>query len=171
MLLAVALLLLLVGIGLVLAARWLRRRTQLPAGSLLASDAGAEPGRLLVSSRYQLQGRPDYLIRQGRQVIPVELKPGQARAYPSAIMQLMAYCLLVEEHDGRPGHGLLVTRDGAQSIAYTDARRANLLTVLAAMRAAPLVPARNHQQAARCRACRFAPICSEALDATGHDPE
>ena len=170
MLHAVALVLLLVGFGLMLAARWLRQRTRLPAGSLLASDAGTEPGRLLVSSRYGLQGRPDYLIRQGRQVIPVELKPGQAQAYPSAIMQLMAYCLLVEEHHGRPSHGLLVPRDGAQPIAYTDARRAELLAMLATMRAAPLVPPRDHQQAARCRACRFAPICSEALAAPGHDP-
>jgi CRISPR-associated exonuclease Cas4 len=140
------------------------------AGQRCRRRAGA-PGRLLVSTRYGLQGRADYLLRQGRQVVPVELKPSQARAHPSAIMQLMAYCLLVEEHYGRPRYGLLVTRGGAESVAYTDARRADLRAVLAAMRSAPLVPARNHQQTARCRACRFAPICSEALAATGHDPE
>ena len=156
--------LLLLGLAFLLLAFWLRRRMRLPSGLILSSDAGAQPGRLLSSERYGLHGRPDYLIRQGRQVIPVELKPGQDRPYPSAIMQLMAYCLLVEEHYGRPDHGLLLLRSGAHRIAYTDARRAELLATLAAMRDAPPVPHRNHQQPARCRACTFAPVCTQALD-------
>ena len=159
-----AALLLLLGLILLLAATWLRRRTHLPAGRILAGDAGAEPGLLLRAERYGLHGRPDYLIRRDGHVIPVELKPGQARPYPSAIMQLMAYCLLVEEHYGRPPYGLLVLRDRAEPVAYTDARRAELLATLAAMRAAPAIPARNHDQPARCHACAFAPVCSHALD-------
>ncbi len=79
-------------------------------------------------------------------------------------MQLMAYCLPVEEHYGRPPYGLLVLRDRAEPVAYTDARRTELLATLAAMRAAPAIPSRNHDQPARCRACAFAPICTQALD-------
>lgn len=156
--------LLLLGLLLLLAARWLQQRSRLPPGRLLASDAGTQPGLLLTSSDHGLAGRPDYLIHQGRHVVPVELKPGQARVYPSAVMQLMAYCLLVEEHYGRPPHGLLVLRDRATPVAYSDARRAALLATLAAMRAAPAMPDRNHTQPARCRACAFAPVCSQALD-------
>jgi CRISPR-associated exonuclease Cas4 len=154
---------LIVGLGLLLLALWLRRRTRLPAGRVFAGDAGARPGKLLSSERHGLHGRPDYLIRRGRQVIPVELKPGHDRPHDSAVMQLMAYCLLVEEHYGRPEYGVLVLREGARPVAYTDARRAELLETLAAMRAAPAVPPRGHAQPGRCRACAFAPVCSEAL--------
>lgn len=155
--------LLVAGLALLLLAGWLRRRSRLPAGRILGSDAGAQPGPLLVSTRHRLHGRPDYLLRRGRQVIPVELKPAQARPYPSAVMQLMAYCLLVEERYGRPPYGLLVLRNRVETVPYDDARRAELLATLAAMRGAPAVPHRNHQQPARCRACAFAPLCAEAL--------
>ena len=155
--------LLLVGLALLLFALWLRRRARLPSGRVLTSDAGAQPGTLLASERHGLHGRPDYLIRRGRQVIPVELKPGHDRPHNSAVMQLMAYCLLVEERYGRPDYGLLVLRDGARTIPYTDTQRAALLNTLAAMRVAPTVPQRGHDQPGRCRACAFAPLCSEAL--------
>jgi CRISPR/Cas system-associated exonuclease Cas4 (RecB family) len=158
------LVLLLLGLALLLAAAWLRRRSRLPAGAILTADTGAEPGRLLRSPRHRLYGRPDYLIRRGRRVVPVELKPSHRQPYDSAIMQLMAYCLLVEETYGRPDHGLLVLRDRAVPIAYTDERRAALLDLLAAVRAAPPVPPRSHDQPGRCRACAFAPVCTEALD-------
>lgn len=153
------------GLALLLLAGWFRRRSRLPAGRILASDAGPQPGPLLVSPRHRLHGRPDYLLRRGRQVIPVELKPTQDAPYPSALLQLAAYCLLVEERYGRPSHGLLVLRDRVETVPYDDVRRAELLATLAAMRAAPAVPHRSHGQPARCRACAFAPLCAEALAA------
>jgi CRISPR-associated exonuclease Cas4 len=157
------LLLLALGLLLLLLAFRLRRRSGLPAGAVLASDAGSRPGMLLRSTRYGLHGRPDYLLRRHGQVIPVELKPSHDYAYPPAVMQLMAYCLLVEEHYGRPSHGLLILRDGAHEIVYSDARRAELLAVLDELRAAPAVPPRNHAQPGRCRGCAFAPVCTESL--------
>ena len=162
---ALAVGLLLLGVGLALAAGWLWRRTRLPVGLALDSDAGARPGRLLRSGRHGLEGRPDYLIRQGRSVIPVEVKPSHRRVYRSAALQLTAYCLLVEEHYGRPPHGILLLRDHAEIVPYTDEMRAELLATLEVMRAAPLVPPRDHRQPARCRACSLAPLCSEALEA------
>lgn len=156
-------LLLVAGLVLILIAGWLWRRSRLPVGRILTSDAGARPGRLLESERHGLHGRPDYLIRRGRQIIPVEVKPSQTRVYPSAVMQLMAYCLLVEEHHGRPRHGMLVLADRSETIPYTDARRAELLALLDAMRATPSLPPRNHDHPGRCRACAFARVCSETL--------
>lgn len=151
------------GLALLWLAVYLRRRSGLPVGSMLGHDTADAPGPWLVCQEYQLHGRPDYLLRQGHEVIPVELKPSQQRAQPSAIIQLLAYCLLVEEHYGRPSHGLLILQTGPVRIDYTDARRAELLAILAEMRAAPTIPGRNHHQAARCRACRLAPVCREAL--------
>ena len=158
-----AIALLAVGLALLVLGRRLRRRARLPAGRILGTDAGAQPGPLLVSRRHGLNGRPDYLLRRGGEVIPVELKPSHDRLHPSAVMQLMAYCLLVEEQFGRPSHGLLVLRDGVERVPYTDARRAALLATLSAMRAAPAVPPRSHHQPARCRACAFAPLCAQSL--------
>ena len=56
----------------------------------------AEP---LYASGANLAGKPDYLVRRWRYVLPVEVKSGPAPAEPyrSHVLQLAAYCLLVEE--------------------------------------------------------------------------
>ena len=55
----------------------------------------------LISARYGLSGRPDYLVRVDSGVAPVELKSGKSprsgRPYDGHLFQLLAYCLLVED--------------------------------------------------------------------------
>ena len=62
-----ALALLLLAVLLWLAARWLRRRSGLPAGQVIYSDTGAwqRNDRTLSAPAYQLIGKPDYLVRRG----------------------------------------------------------------------------------------------------------
>ena len=82
----------------------------------------------MFSRSFHLSGRPDYLVQQGRDLIPVEVKSGRAPRdgpYSSHILQLAAYCLLVEEaYDRRPPYGLLLYADAADQtyeIDYTSA--------------------------------------------------
>jgi CRISPR-associated exonuclease Cas4 len=125
----------------------------------------------LYSTRYHLAGRPDHVIRQGQYNIPVEVKTGRTPEYPypNQVMQLIAYCALVEEHYGvRPPHGILLFEEtGTQFvIEFTPEREQQLYDVLADMRTcffASDVP-RNHDNPRRCAACGFRDICTERLD-------
>jgi CRISPR-associated exonuclease Cas4 len=82
------------------------------------------------------------------------------------MLQLAAYCLLVEEHTGqRPRHGLLRYRETTFRIPYNRRLRARLLATLEQMRsdaACASVP-RTHADATRCRLCGLRPYCDESL--------
>src|SRR5687768_16891531 len=114
-------------------------RTGLPEGELLYSDTGFPIGKIsritrsevgekqekpLVSKRYGLIGRPDYLVKTKEGVIPVEAKsaklPPSGRPFDSHIMQLAAYCLLVEDVLGANApYGIIRYRDSEVQVHYT----------------------------------------------------
>lgn len=82
------------------AARSIRGKNGIPQGEVVYSDLD-RPGRTLFSKRYGIAGKPDYIIKDaaGNCHIPVEVKSGQAkRPYGNHVLQLAAYCLLVEEN-------------------------------------------------------------------------
>jgi CRISPR-associated exonuclease Cas4 len=163
------LVLLVAGAGLL----WVARRQQaalgLPAGEIVAIDD--LPHRRLAHALYDpaedLAGRPDLLLQQGRRWIPVEAKsiPAPRPPYPSHVMQLAAYCLLIDAVYGeRPPWGILRYADRALRIDYTPALETRLRQVLADMRAdRSAAPDRSHESAARCRACGVRAACDRAL--------
>jgi CRISPR-associated exonuclease Cas4 len=128
--------------------------------------------RPLFSRVYLLTGRPDYLMQVGRDLIPVEVKSGHAPPegpYTAHILQLAAYCLLVEEtYERRPPHGVILyaaEADQAFEIDYTSALEEELLAILDEMRQA-LVEGdapRDHDHVARCRACNYRGGCDQSL--------
>lgn len=137
LLLVVMLLFALAGALLWLWARRLRQRAGLPAGGVRYADAGDTRVPLLRSDRYGLQGRPDYVVQDGRHYIPVEVKSGDAPAVPydSHRLQLAAYCLLVEEATGKaPPHGVIRYDDRAVRVPYDAALRGELLATIEEMR-------------------------------------
>jgi len=167
---ALILLLLLVGAVLLWLARRLRARSGLPAGRVVAADVGPwrRLDRPLFSRRHGLTGRPDYVVADGADLIPVEVKSARAPARPHAshVLQLAAYCLLVAETSGRrPPYGILRYADRTFQIPYTQELEERLLEVLEAMRedlAAGDAP-RRHQDPRRCAACGYREVCEEAL--------
>jgi CRISPR-associated exonuclease Cas4 len=146
-----------------------RIKAGLPAGRIVYADtrrwARCEP---LYSTQYRLAGKPDYVLRQGRTLIPIEVKPGRdaSQPYPADVMQLMAYCLLVEESTGQPpSHGLLRYRERTFRIPYDPRGRQALLDTLRDMRQARTaadVP-RSHHDAGRCRFCGQREACGASL--------
>jgi CRISPR-associated exonuclease Cas4 len=151
-------------------ARGLQRRTGLPRARVRLDDAGQARvlERPLVSHRYQLTGRPDYLLEHQGKLIPVELKPTRSSRtpYESDILQLAAYCLLTEEHYGeRPPFGILRYRDDGWEIPYDDRVRDRLLGALVAMTEAEQAgyATRSHNQPARCKRCSQRDYCDESL--------
>lgn len=165
---------LVIGLTLLWLARQRRAATGLPAGRLVYADTTRwRPVEgPLFSRAHRLTGRPDYLVRRGRDTIPVEVKSGRAPSdgpYPSHALQLAAYCLLVEEaYERRPPHGIILYADDADQafeIDYTPGLEEELLFTLDDMRCAlreDNAP-RQHDDAARCQACGYRSHCHQAL--------
>lgn len=147
-----------------------RRETGLPEGEVVYADTeGWEECRPLYAPRWRLAGKPDYLVRVGGHAIPVEVKPGRRaeRPYEGDVLQLAAYCLLVEECEGRPPpHGLLRYRDRTFRIPYDAALRGRLTSVMDEMRRGLRSDAlpRSHEDPVRCRYCGHRAICDARLD-------
>jgi len=172
---------------LLLVASWLllrragtqQKQAGLPKGRVVYTDTGAwdrveAPLFCMVSSsnrsrRHLLTGKPDYLVEQNGHLIPVEVKPNRSSSQPydSDVLQLAAYCLLVEETYGqRPEHGLIRYQNQTFAVDYIPRLREMLLDTLDAMRrdAVARDVDRSHQQAGRCRACGFRADCAQSLD-------
>ena len=161
---------------LILTAAWLVRRyassraaTLGLAGELVYSDE-EDRGELLVSETHGLVGRPDYIRRESGELIPVERKSRQvtsAGPYDGEILQLAAYCLLVEERFGvTVRYGQLQYANRSVDIEFDPGLRAKLLSTIESIAAAMARNedvARSHNQAARCRACGFRKSCDQSL--------
>ena len=162
--------LLLFGLIFFFLARRQRKQTGLPEGRVVYTDTGGW-GRLerpLFSRARQLTGKPDYLIEENGEYIPVEVKSSRApgRPYDSHIYQLAAYCMLVEDNYGvRPGHGLIRYADRTFAVDYTPKLEAELNSLLTAMRVESLARTldRSHEIPARCRSCGYRPVCGQSL--------
>lgn len=168
-LLAVVLLAALAALLLWALARAGRRRSGLPHGEIVYGDTGEwMAAESLFAPRYRLTGKPDYLVRNADGLVPVEVKPGRraAEPYQADILQLAAYCLLVQEARGqRPPYGLLRYEGRTFRIPYDAALESALLRTLDDMRAAAQssdVP-RSHADPVRCRYCGLREDCHQSL--------
>jgi len=163
--------LLLVGILALMWSRRARRATGLPGGKVIYADTShwQRAERPLFSGQHQLTGKPDYLVREGRALIPVEVKSSRAPSDgPRAghVLQLAAYDLLVEESEGvRPAYGIVKYADEAFRVDNTAELRRTLLSTLDAMRRdlGRGKSHRSHEDAARCRRCGVRAACDERL--------
>jgi CRISPR-associated exonuclease Cas4 len=170
---------LLLPIFIMLVGFWLLRRgrhayeeTGLPPGDMIYSDTGAwqKVEKSLLNRQYGLVGKPDYLVQiteKGRAfTIPVEVKSAKRPPSPHAghILQLGAYCLLVEEAYRRtPPYGLLHYADATLRIEFTAALRREVLAAAEAIRRD--LQARNvkrsHHEQSRCRFCGYQHGCGD----------
>lgn len=170
MFIALALLALFFALLLWLMSRRLHKASGLPAGRVIYSDAGAwqRNEQALFSRAHQLAGKPDYLVQTPQGIVPVEVKSSPAPAQPREghVLQLAAYCLLVEEQLGeRVPHGIIQYADRQFAIDYTPALKAELLRVMGEMRTAQTNAGahRNHSEPRKCAACGLRDECDERL--------
>jgi CRISPR-associated exonuclease Cas4 len=124
----------------------------------------------LFSHRLGLVGAPDTIVEREGLFIPVEIKTGRVPKGPlfSHILQLAAYCALVEEKYGRPpAYGLLRYGSGVEyEIEYNDDQRRLLEDKLSEMRSALTAREvhRNHNRPGKCAGCSRREGCPERLD-------
>jgi CRISPR-associated exonuclease Cas4 len=168
--LLLALLLGLAGAAFLLWSRQDRLSSGLPKAKVIYADTGAwrRCERPLFSPRFHLTGKPDYLVEEGSHIVPVEIKPDRkaSEPYEGDVLQLAAYCLLVEEHYGqRPPHGYLKYSQDLFRIDYTSGLGRELQERLDAMRrdwrASDVPP--SHAQPQRCLRCGQRQVCRQRL--------
>lgn len=146
----------------------LRQAYGIPAGQVIYSDLD-RPAQALHSRRLGISGKPDYIVKGGgKSLIPVEIKSGRAsKPHKNHIMQLAAYCHLVEENYNHPVPcGIIVYSDGRQHvISFDSALRSELQATVAEMRGALLhgCPDRGHSRGQKCRGCSYQNNCPQAL--------
>ncbi|MGE5377546.1 MAG: CRISPR-associated protein Cas4 [Bacteroidota bacterium] len=147
-----------------------RKAAGLPGGRVIYTDTRGW-GKLeqpLFHAGLGLTGKPDYLVQQNGQIIPVEVKSGRApdAPYDSHIFQLASYCLLVEKTYGRrPAYGIIHYNNRDFAVDYTEELESKLLDLLVEMKRDDHrgdVP-RSHEQAARCARCGFRRVCDQSL--------
>lgn len=169
--LAVVLLLLFLAAVLWYRGREMYQESGLPTGQVIYTDTGAWRANndVLHVAELRLVGKPDYLVEQhDGTVIPVEIKSSPAPETPweGQVLQLAAYCLLVEVNYGvRPPYGILQYKDRAFAVDYTADLEADLLDLLDEMRATreEFDPEPDHADRRRCQACGVRDACDRRL--------
>lgn len=151
-------------------ALWLKRSTGVPWKPLRYVDTGGwrPTEQPLISRRYNLVGKPDYIVQTRAGQIPIEVKPKRTATapYESDLVQLMAYCLLIEDTTGHaPRYGLLRYAKQTFQVPYTSQRRDEILALIAAIEDDCYADevSRSHHQVARCRNCGFFDQCDDRL--------
>ncbi|MFH1506464.1 MAG: CRISPR-associated protein Cas4 [archaeon] len=128
------------------------------------SDHKEKPEKALSSSKYGLVGKPDFILHTKDGLLPLEIKHTNRPKQPyfSHVMQLISYCLLIEEEKGvKPKYGFIQYQGGqAFSIPYTEKMKSFLLKTMQEMRdyidsGKSPKPIKNY----RCEKCSYKEDC------------
>ena len=134
-------------------------------------DGLTEETPVLKSRKYNLAGRPDYMIKENDLRIPVEVKTGRRPKAPffSHILQIGAYCLLSEEtFRTSPSHGQI--RYGFESEPHNVVWEPKLKTLVLEkieemndILEGRTKAHRNHKRVGKCNNCSRRKGCPERL--------
>jgi CRISPR-associated exonuclease Cas4 len=159
-------------VGLILLWQVQRRRKAigLPAGRVIYNDIDrwGSSELPLYDPELGITGKPDYLVVDGNQIIPVEVKSGRITnaPYDAHIFQLAAYCFLAHRHfNQKPAYGILHYPNRTFAIDYTPELQAALVDLLEQMRSQDKRRElqRSHDSVARCNRCGFRTRCNQRL--------
>lgn len=142
-----------------------RRSYSIPAGEEIYQDLQGR-GRILVSERLAISGKPDMVLRRGQYLIPYEYKSTDAdRPRDGHLYQMFAYFAILEENypDARMPYGVLKYKNAAFKVHNTRENRMHLLDVLGEMRQIRSEPERNHDNRGKCFRCSFRDVCRQSL--------
>ena len=148
----------------------MKNKYKIQHGSIAYSDLN-KPARPLFSKRYMIAGKPDYIVKNDGNYIPVEFKASKyENPQKNHIFQLAAYCHLVEEnYGGFVPYGVLVynnnNNNSQHKIAFNPGIRFDLESTLKDMR--HIIRSRdvmrNHNDLSRCRNCSMKSYCDKRI--------
>lgn len=143
-------------------------RERVPWRNVRYDDAAAEKtAKVFYDLASGLAGKPDFILSTRNGPVPIEVKTGitPPSPLPGHVMQLAAYCYLIEKCEGvKVRKGILRYPDASYEISYTIDLRERLFQALEAIRTAERdgYP-RNHHDRAKCFGCGYRSICDENL--------
>jgi len=147
-----------------------KRSAGLPEGKVvyINSHCWKRFDQILFDKSIALAGKPDYVIENGGEIIPVEIKSNiiKSRPYDSHILQLTAYCRLIETcFAKRPEYGVLRYPNRTYKIKYTHRLESQLIELVDSIRekSGHGEGHRSHQSTAKCKGCGYIAICEERL--------
>ena len=147
-----------------------RKKFGIEDGAIVYSDI-IRNEESLFSKKFNLSGKPDYIVRTKKgDIIPVEVKTGwHTNPLMHHIMQLMAYCQLIEETYGRTvPYGVLYYYDTGKRfrIPYDQLRKSDLERTIKQMLHSLKTGEVdiNHDDPKRCEHCSMRRFCHEHLD-------
>ncbi|MFW6041158.1 MAG: CRISPR-associated protein Cas4 [Thermoplasmatota archaeon] len=145
-----------------------RKELKVEEGEVEYVDETKEKSEMLISEKYRLRGRPDYILRKNGKKIPVEVKTGRVPEGPffSHILQSAAYCFLLEEEEEvAPPYAIIKYGETEFEIDYDESLRELLINKLLEMK--KIIEKdeahRNHNRKGKCRNCSRREICPESL--------
>ena len=135
-------------------------------------DENIDTGRLLYSSKIDVQGKPDFVFKNSftGSIVPVEIKSGNIKneemPHYGDLMQLVCYFYMVEEEFGRrPKYGKIIYKDYMFVIKNTGKLRKELVLITKRMRK---MLVRNTEKTSsdyvKCRHCVCAGTVCEFYD-------
>jgi len=147
--------------------RTIRKEYGIPEGRIVYTDLD-KPAEPLFSEQLRLTGKPDFIAYFKRQYIPVEVKTGVTKSpYRNHVLQLAAYCLLVEEkYNEIIPFGVLVYGGGRQfRIPFVAFLKRQVITIMEEMRTqlASGTIQRNHNLIAKCQNCSMRVHCNQSI--------
>ncbi|RLG57347.1 MAG: CRISPR-associated protein Cas4 [Candidatus Hydrothermarchaeota archaeon] len=118
--------------------------------------------KFLISRKYMLVGRPDFIIEEENILYPLEFKATKAPPYPYAsnIAQLLSYCILVEENFSRPRYGIIKYLNNEFKIPYDEKEKKfieHVIFTIHTYSALNLKPKAEMNE--KCKACGYANTC------------
>jgi len=147
---------------------YLRAKHNIPRGQIEYSDRLNADS--FFSEELMLSGKPDYILKKDGDYIPVEKKTGRIPRGPlfSHILQVGAYCLLVEEHYGKkPPCAIIEYRENHSfTIDYDEKLKGLILSKLEEMKAilsGEKAAYRNHHRKNKCLRCSRRDNCNVRL--------
>jgi CRISPR-associated exonuclease Cas4 len=111
---------------------------QIYRSKAIYSDHKEKPEKALYSSKYELIGKPDFILHTKDGLLPLEIKHTNRPEQPyfSHVIQLISYCLLIEEEKGvKPRYGFIQYKRGQPfAVPYTEKMKSFLIKTMEEMR-------------------------------------
>jgi CRISPR-associated exonuclease Cas4 len=165
-----SILFLLVALVLFIVAARQKRQAGIPAGRVIYTDTThwSKVEKPLYDPNLRLSGKPDYLVENGSEIIPVEVKSRRSpqAPYDSHISQLAAYCLLVDYvYGSRPAHGIIHYSNRTFVVDFTPTLETLTREIIREMQDLKVSSRvdRSHENHRCCQRCGYRSICDQSL--------
>lgn len=133
------------------------------AEALAVKGSSQTPGSILNSTRLGLKSKPDAVLREKGQIVPVDIHPLANKIRDRHVVQMLVHLRLLEESEGkRPEHGVLLMGKTQRRVLLrnTPEKQRWLETLIDEMRSIMEgVPAMPSPSPPKCRACDVRESC------------